>query len=291
MSDIFLKVLGVASAMPISDKDPSAQVLSVHGRLFLIDCGEGTQKSMRLAHLSFLKIEAVFISHIHGDHMFGLFGLLSTMAMLGRTQVLHVYGPEALGPVIGFYLSYWGEGTGFEIVHHALKMREPEVIHVSKRVKVSAFPLRHRVETYGFRFDEIIAPKRPVPARYAEAAAAAARPPRRPVSYAYCSDTEPFDELPGWVAGVDLLYHEATYTEKFVDKARKHHHSTAAEAARCAVAAGAGRLVLGHYSSRVRDIKELEREARSIFPESYAADQGDEFAIENKTELPDQSFT
>lgn len=272
--NINLKILGIASAMPISDKNPSAQVLSVHGRLFLIDCGEGTQKSMRRAHLSFLKVEAVFLSHIHGDHVFGIFGLLSSMSMLGRTQDLHIYAPENFGPILKFYLSYWGDVSSFTVVHHPLKMKAPEVVHASKHVKVSAFPLRHKIDCFGFRFDEI-----PSSRRVPDGEGGFKRVELPAVSYAYCSDTEPFEELPQWVAGVNVLYHEATYTSRYEDKARKYFHSTAAEAARCALAAGAGKLLLGHYSSRVRDIKEFEREAGAIFPESYACDEGDEIAI------------
>ena len=141
-----LKIMGTASAMPISDRNPSAQVLSVHGRLFLIDCGEGTQQQMRRMHVSFLKVEAVFITHIHGDHLFGLFGLLSSMAMYGRTGKLDVYGPRALGSVLKFYDSFFGEGSNFEIEFHAVECDSPVLIHESKNVRVSAFPLRHKIE-------------------------------------------------------------------------------------------------------------------------------------------------
>ena len=156
-----LKIMGTASAMPISDRNPSAQVLSVHGRLFLIDCGEGTQQQMRRMHVSFLKVEAVFITHIHGDHLFGLFGLLSSMAMYGRTGKLDVYGPRALGSVLKFYDSFFGEGSNFEIVFHAVECDSPVLIHESKNVRVSAFPLRHKIECYGYRFDGIPSERHP----------------------------------------------------------------------------------------------------------------------------------
>ena len=149
-----LTIMGTASAMPISDRNPSAQALNVHGRLFLIDCGEGTQQQMRRMHLSFVKVEALFLSHLHGDHLFGLFGLLSTMAMYGRTATLHIYAPVGFGPVLKFYLSYFGEGMNFEIEHHPLKMKEPEVVHTNRSLSVSAFPLRHKIDCFGFRFDE-----------------------------------------------------------------------------------------------------------------------------------------
>lgn len=266
--DLTLKILGIASAMPISDKNPSAQVLTVHGRLFLIDCGEGVQKAFRMHHLSFARLEAICISHIHGDHVFGLFGLLSSLSMLGRTQELHIYAPENFGPVLELFKTCFGDYLGFEVIHHPLRGQEPEVVHISKHVQITAFPLKHGIECYGYRFDEIVSPRRP------------GSVPFVPHSYAYCSDTEPFPELPGWVRGVDVLYHESTYTQQYQDKARAHHHSTAIEAAQCALDAGVGRLIIGHYSSRVRDIKQYEAEARTIFSETYAADEGDEFSIE-----------
>lgn len=247
--------------MPISDRNPSAQVLSVHGRLFLIDCGEGVQQQLRRMHLSFLKIEAIFLSHIHGDHVFGLFGLLSTMAMYGRTQELHVYATQSFAGILKFFLNYFGEGVNYSIIHHPLNMKSPETVHVSKCVKVSAFPLRHKIECFGFRFDEIRSE------RQLEKAPA--------VSYAYCSDTAPFDELPGWVKGVDILYHEATYQKDMKDKAVLRFHSTTEDAAGCAAAAGAGRLLVGHYSSRISDFDAYIRECRELFPDTDAVNDGD----------------
>ena len=258
-----LKILGTASAMPISDRNPSAQALSVHGRLFLIDCGEGAQQQFRRMHLSFLKVEAVFISHIHGDHIFGIFGLLSTMGMYGRTQELHVYAPQAMGGILKFFSSYFGDGILFPIVFHPLGMKEPELVHTSKCVKVTAFPLRHKIDCYGFRFDEIRSQ------RQLEKAPA--------VSFAYCSDTVPFPELSSWVKGVDLLYHEATYQKSMADKAVLHWHSTTEDAARCALEAGAGKLLVGHYSSRITDFEAYQDECRELFPQSFAVNDGDVF--------------
>jgi len=253
-----LSILGTASAMPISDRNPSAQVLSVHGRLFLIDCAEGTQQQIRRMHLSFLKIEAIFISHIHGDHCFGLFGLLSTMAMYGRTQELHIYAPAALAGPLKCFQTYFSEGINFEIIHHALSGKGLSEVHSSKSVRVSSFPLDHKIECYGFRFDEILTPR-------AEAEG------RAPVSYAYCSDTRPFEGLSDFVKGVSLLYHEATYPVEMEDKAVHRFHSTTADAARCALRAGVGRLLVGHYSSRVTDFEAFLQECREIFPETELA--------------------
>lgn len=260
--------MGTASAMPISDRNPSAQMLTANGRLFLIDCGEGTQQQMRRCHFSFVKVEAIFISHIHGDHLFGLFGLLNSMAMYGRTAPLDVYGPQALGSILNFYSSFFGSDDNFELRFHALTSKEPELVHTSKCLTVSAFPLKHKIECYGFRFDETVTP------RHAEA-----NPEYRAKSYAYCSDTAPFPELSSWVKGVDMLYHEATYPREMADKAEHRFHSTSEQAARCALEAGAGRLIIGHYSSRITDFEALVSECREIFPETTAASDGDVFEI------------
>ena len=314
-----LTILGSASALPFSDRNPSAQALSVHGRLFLIDCGEGTQQRMRQEHLSFLKVEAVFISHIHGDHCFGLFGVLSTMSLYGRVAPLHIFGPQNLGPVIKFYLSYFGQDLGYEIIFHPLTEKHPVVIagKVSPSVdiaprgcngrgpsqdgrgprsgrseegdtfpatkddipggkwqlKVTAFPLNHKIDCYGYRFDEV------VPEPSVRSVPVEGRGRRMPRSYAYVSDTAPFAELSGYVKGVDLLYHEATYPSGLEGKAVQYFHSTAAQAALCAKEAEAGRLLIGHFSSRVKDVSVLQEECRDIFPETTAVNDGDVFEI------------
>ena len=258
--------MGTASAMPISDRNPSAHMLNANGRLFLIDCGEGTQQQIRRCHLSFLRIEAVFISHIHGDHLFGLFDLLNTMGMYGRVAPLDIYGPRALGGVLNFYTSYFGAGDQYELRFHALDCREPEVVHTSKALTVSAFPLNHKIDCYGFRFDEIVTPRH-----------AAANPQYKAKSYAYCSDTAPFPELAQWVKGVTCLYHEATYQVEMADKAAMRGHSTTADAARLALLSGAGRLIVGHYSSRISDFDAYLQECREIFPGTVAANDCDVF--------------
>lgn len=234
----------------------------MHGRLFLLDCGEGTQQRIRQEHLSFVKIEAVFISHIHGDHCFGLFGLLSTMSLYHRVAPLHIFGPQNLGPIIKFYLSYFGQDLGYEIVFHPITAQG--LAMTTKNVTVTAFPLNHKMDCYGYRFDEIVTPR---------------RNPWKPRSYAYVSDTAPFPELASYVKDVDLLYHEATYPAGMEDKAQQYYHSTSLQAARCARDAGARQLIIGHYSSRIKDISSLAEECREIFPESFTVNDGDIFEI------------
>ena len=260
--------MGTASAMPISDRYPSAQMLKANGRLFLIDCGEGCQQQMRRCHFSFVKIEAIFISHTHGDHVFGLFGLLNSMAMYGRAVPLHIYGPQPLGNILAFYRNYFTDADSFEIVYHPLSMKAPELIHTSKHLTVTAFPLQHKIAAFGFRFDEIVTEHHRLE-----------NPAYRGKSYAYCADTMPFPELPEWVRGVDLLYHEATYMDEMADKAAARYHSTTKQAAQCALEAGAKKLVVAHYSSRITDFDAYLRECTEVFPETVAATDCQVFEI------------
>lgn len=294
--DFALTILGTASALPTRDRFASAQVLSVHGRLFLIDCAEGTQIQLRRAGVSYLKIEAICISHIHGDHCFGIFGLLSTMAMLGRTGTLHIFAPKAFGGLLKFFLSYYGEGVNYEIEHHVLEMKAPEEVYQTKGASLIAFPLRHKIDCYGFLFREkepqLNVRKLQIASfglSLAEIATAkrgedivredgtliknevVAYRPYRPRSYAYCSDTMPFPELAAWINGVDLLYHEATYPQEMAAKAAERFHSTALQAAQCAVDASAGRLLIGHFSSKYPDLSIFLDEARSLFPQTEMA--------------------
>ena len=297
-----LNVLGTASALPMTERYPSAQVLDVRGRLFMIDCGEGAQMRLRASGISFLKIEHICLSHIHGDHVFGLFGLLSTMGLLGRTSPLNIYAPESFGPILDFFRSHFGEGLLFEINFVKLTMSEPSLVYENRSVELLAFPLNHRVDTFGFIFREKM-PSRNVyksaidrhGLTLAEIGALkrgedvvrhkdgcqevirndeASYVPYVPRSYAYCSDTAPFPELPDWVRGVTLLYHEATFPEEMSAMAEKTFHSTTLQAARTALDAGAGRLLVGHYSSRFPSVDFFLDELRSVFPDSYLAYDG-----------------
>lgn len=294
-----LMTLGTASALPTADRYPSAHILTVHERLFLIDCGEGAQMQIRRAGVSMARIDNILISHLHGDHIFGLFGLLSTFGMAGRQSPLYIYAPDRMAQILDFFRREFGEGLKYEIVLNPVKCREILKIYENRSMEIYAFPLNHREESYGYLFRE----KQPKPnivkeaierynlslyeiARLKEgkdiekvASSEVTYIPYTPRSFAYCSDTAPFKALPGWISGVDLLYHEATFTEEYRELAKKTFHSTAADAARCALEAGAKRLVLGHFSSRFKSVTPILKEARSLFKESCLAKEGTVFDI------------
>ncbi len=304
-----LNVLGTASAKPTANRNPSAQVLEVRGRFFLTDCGEGTQRQLCRQHIPFERIDAIFISHIHGDHVLGLPGLLSTIAFATSRSAVRVFGPQSLAPMLKFFLSGFGEQSGVTVDFTPVKLSSPEVIFENRFMTVEAFPLNHRVETYGYLFREkpprlnvrksaieeyglgvaeICSLKRGEDLRRTDAGgnpvqlirnADVTFTPYTPRSFAYCSDTAPFPELSGWVKGVDLLYHETTYMADLEKEAAARYHSTSLQAARCALDAGVGKLIAGHYSSRYRDTAPLLAELRSVFPNSFAADDGDVFDV------------
>ena len=298
-----VNILGTASAMPKAERYPSAQIVDVRGRLFMFDCGEGAQMQMRRAGISYLNIEHICLSHVHGDHVFGIFGLLSTMGLLGRSAPLNIYGPEAFRPILEFFRSQFGEGFLFEINFIPLSMTEPQLIYENRNVELLAFPLNHRIETFGYilrekwpqynvrkeaiseyglslaeigtlkRGEDIVRPDRVI------SRDDAAYMPYEPRSYAYCSDTAPFAELSQWVRGVSLLYHEATFPADMEEMAARTYHSTTLQAAQCARDAGVKRLLVGHYSSRYPSVEFFLDELRSIFPESYLAKDMDVIEI------------
>ena len=290
--------------MPVRGRRQSAQALQVHGRLFLIDCGEGTQYAFTEYKVPMMKLDSVFLSHIHGDHVFGLFGLLSTLGMKGRQVPLNIFAPVNFGPILKFFLSYYGDGIPYEIRFTPLRMKEPQTVLETKSLCVQAFPLSHGIETFGFRFGEKEPPfnvhkdaiekyaltlteigtlKRGEDVLRADGslipAAEAAYKPFEPRSYAYCSDTAPFPEQAQWLKGVTVLYHETTYLEELADQGAQRHHSTTLQAARLAREAGVEKLLIGHYSSRSADVQAYENECRSIFGETYATADGQEYDI------------
>lgn len=296
---IELNILGCGSALPTSQHLPSCQVLAAGNKLYMIDCGEGTQLQYRRAGLSFTRLRAIFISHIHGDHCFGLPGLLSTFALLGRKAALSVYVPDyACRMMEGVVKSLCGE-MPFEVEFIPFSTRAAEVIYDDTTLSVTAIPLKHRLPCAGFLFkehegllhlDRWACDRHGVPMAYygrlkngcdyvaddgTVIPNALLTTPRDPVrSYAYCSDTVYRPQLVELVAGIDLLYHEATFAEADAVRARETFHSTARQAAQIAKDAGAGRLLLGHYSARYKDLQPLLDEAREVFHETYLSQEG-----------------
>jgi ribonuclease Z len=294
-----IHILGCGSALPTLKHNASAQVVEIREKLFMIDCGEGTQIQLRRSRIRFTKLSAVFISHIHGDHCFGLIGMISTFGMLGRTAPLSVYAPAAFGDILESQIRLFCNGLEFKVNFHPIDTTDPTVIYEDKSLTVTTLPLQHRIECCGFLFHE--KPTLPHIRRdmidcygiplsqinnikngadwttedgdvIPNARLVTPADPAR--AYAYCSDTRYFPELANLVKGVNTLYHESTYDTARSDRARLYYHSTAAQAATTALNANAGKLLLGHYSARYEDENTLLTEARAIFPHTFLSNEG-----------------
>jgi ribonuclease Z len=299
-------ILGSSSALPTSERFPSAHVLNVHERLFLIDCGEGTQMQMRKNRIRFGKINNIFISHLHGDHVFGLYGLLSTFSLMGRLSPLHLYAPENYKDILFSHLSDFDIHLSFDIDFVPLSGNEPVKILDEKYITVTSFPLDHRVPAYGFIFREKQGDRNIIKEAIEKYSIPVVRIPAikkgedfmtkegsviknkditidgpAPLSYAYCSDTRYFKRLPSFIKGVTLLYHEATFDKNLQELARTTGHSTTIDAARSAAEANAGSLIIGHFSARYKDVSILVEEAKEIFPQTFPAIDGYTYDLAN----------
>jgi ribonuclease Z len=299
-----LTILGSNSALPTHKKFSSAHLLNVNEHFFLFDCSEGTQIRMRQHKAKLGRLNHVFISHLHGDHFFGLFGLLSSLNLLGRKHPLHVFADSMLKNMIRQVTSVYENQQGYELVFHDLNKETPEIILDTDHFCVQSLPLRHRIPAWGFLFREKQKPRNILKAKIREynipvkeilkikdgadfktpsgeiiGNKTLTLPPYKPRSYAYLTDTICTEKHNQLIEGVDLLYHEATFLHKDVKKARDTMHSTALQAAKLASNASAGKLLLGHVSERYKNPKEFENEARSVFPESYMVNDGDRFTI------------
>jgi len=293
--------------MPTTKRFPTAHLLNVNERFFLIDCGEGTQIQLRRYKLGFAKINRVFISHIHGDHVFGLFGLLSSFQLLGRKNELHIHGPGEIMEVVKFYEKYFGTEQSYRIKVHPLGYSRKMMIFEDERMEVFSFPLKHRVPTCGFLFRE-----KPSELNLKKEAIDKYKPgienihkikcgedlqlengssipnseltlsPWKTRSYAYCSDTSFEPQLAEYLQEVDLLYHESTFSKEDEELANFTGHSSSVQAATVARACNAGKLLIGHFSSRYKSPEILMNEAREVFPETIAVNDGDVFEVERK---------
>lgn len=297
-----LTILGSSAALPTSKRFPTAHLLQAGGRFFLIDCGEGTQIRLRQFGINPSKIQHIFISHLHGDHVFGLFGLLSTLGMMGRKLPLHLYGPQALEEYMQSYYGIFGP-LPFELVITS-PAEDMDFIFESEKLSIKAIPLKHRTPAYGYLFKEKQKPLNVIKEQIGAYGLGIADlvkvkrgedfitesgqvipnnqltlPPFHQRSYAYLSDTMFKPELAEQVKGADLLFHEATFSEKDKKLAALTQHSTAREAATLAKLAGAKKLLIGHFSSRYKDPSLLENEAKEIFEESFAVNDGDIYSV------------
>ncbi len=297
-----LTILGCNSAIPSNGRNPTAQVLQANDENYLIDCGEGTQMQLSKYKIKWNKINKIFISHLHGDHYFGLIGLLTSMGMLGRTNDIHIYGPAMLEQIIQLHLDAATTTLPYKIYFHTIT-KEGEIAN-DKNLTVSAFKVNHRIETYGFLFTEIKNPRKvnaeiaksyEIPEAYfgelqkgndyitkkgtiisnenvTDAGIA-------PKSYAYCADTLYDESIVEKIAGADLIYHETTYLKDLEERAKERFHCTTVQAANIAKLAGVKHLVIGHFSSKYKELDEFLLETTAIFEKTSLALEGTSFII------------
>jgi len=292
-------VLGCGSAVPTTRHYLSSQAINLRDKLYMIDCGEGTQLQFRACKLRFQRLNHIFISHLHGDHCFGLPGLISTLGMLGRTADLHIYAQADAGKIFQPLLDYFCKDLSYKVIFHAFNPFKSEVILEDRTLKVSTVPLNHRTPCAGFLFEE--KPKSPhiiremidfyrVPVAQIAAIKEGAdfvtpegaiiptqtftRPANPPHRYAYCMDTAYYEKIIPIIEGVDVLYHEATFSHEDIARAKETYHSSARQAALIAQAAQVKKLVIAHFSARIVDENILLNEAREIFPNTFLANEG-----------------
>ncbi|WP_417238161.1 ribonuclease Z [Bizionia sp.] len=294
-----LTILGCYSATPRTDTNPTAQVLDVNNHLFLIDCGEGTQVELRRNKIKFARIKHIFISHLHGDHFFGLVGLISTFRLLTRETELHIYGPKGLKDIITLQMKLAESWTNYPLIFHELTSKESALIFEDDKVEVHTIPLDHRIYTNGFLFKEKSGERKldmnavlnaDIDVAYYRklkqgfdvenmdgiiiSNQEVTKAPNKPKSYAFCSDTAYSEAIIPIIKDVDLLYHESTFLEKHEKLAAPTKHSTAKQAASIAKQAGVGTLLLGHYSTRYDNLKDFKLEAETIFESVELARDG-----------------
>jgi len=294
-----LNILGCGSAKPTIRHQPTSQILNVRGKYFMIDCGEGAQTQMQLMGLSMMNIGHIFISHNHGDHVFGLPGLIGTMDLLGRTAELHIHGPQQVGELVDFLLHTYYADIQYRVLFHPVDVHLHALIYEDRSLTVRSIPLQHRIPTVGYLFCE--KPRLPhirremidafqIPVSQINNIKAGASwttedgtvipherltyPAAPPRTYAYCSDTVYLPELRDVIQGVTLLYHEATYFHERTLRAEQTRHTTALQAATLARDAEVGQLCIGHFSAAIKDEAALLREAQSVFPNTVLANEG-----------------
>ena len=296
MEKFELHILGCGSALPTTRHFATSQVVNLRDKLFMIDCGEGAQMQLRKSRLKFSRLNHIFISHLHGDHCFGLMGLISTFGLLGRTAELHIHSPKGLEELLTPMLNFFCHTLAYKVIFHEFDTRQTSVVYEDRSMTVTTIPLQHRIPCCGFLFAEKARPnhiirdmvdfyKVPVyelnrikngsdyvtPEGEVIANTRLTRPSDPPRKYAYCSDTIFRPEIVEQLSGVDLLFHEATFAESELARAKETSHTTAAQAARIALEAGVRQLVIGHFSARYEDESILLKEASAVFPNTILA--------------------
>ncbi|HLO90802.1 MAG TPA: ribonuclease Z [Lentimicrobium sp.] len=304
MKEFSVTILGSSAAIATSNRNLSSQLINHCNRLFLIDCGEGTQFRLRELKIRSNRLKHIFISHLHGDHFFGLIGLISTMHLLRRTEELTVYGPPMLKELIELQLDA-SETRLYYPLHFVITQDErEEIIYDDGKITVSSFPLQHRIPTTGFIFREVEQPRHinkntcdhyEIPIIYYDSLrrgrdfvaedgeiipnSALTTSPDYPRSFAYCSDTVYTEKTSDYIQGCDVLYHESTFMHNLADAAAEKMHSTNVQAAIIAKKASAKKLILGHFSARYEDLEPMLNEAREVFPETIIAEEGSTIQI------------
>ena len=296
MEKFEVSILGCGSALPTSRHFPTSQVVNVRDKLFMIDCGEGAQMQLRRCKLKFTRLNHIFISHLHGDHCFGLFGLISTFGMLGRTAELYIHAPHDLEELFTPMLDYFCKKLPYKVIFDPFETKQPTIIYEDRSLTVETIPLKHRIPCCGFLFAEKPLQNHiirdmidfyQVPVAQLNAIRNGAdyvtpegdvifnnrltRPGNLPRRYAYCSDTIYYPHIVEQIRGVDLLFHEATFAQSELVRAKETFHTTAAQAAQIALNADVKRLVIGHFSARYEEDAILLNEASAIFPECELA--------------------
>ena len=296
MEKFELHILGCGSALPTTRHFATSQVVNLRDKLFMIDCGEGALMQLRKSRLKFSRLNHIFISHLHGDHCFGLMGLISTFGLLGRTSELHIHSPKGLEELLTPMLNFFCHTLAYKVIFHEFDTRQTSVVYEDRSMTVTTIPLQHRIPCCGFLFAEKARPnhiirdmvdfyKVPVyelnrikngsdyvtPEGEVIANTRLTRPSDPPRKYAYCSDTIFRPEIVEQLSGVDLLFHEATFAESELARAKETYHTTAAQAARIALEAGVRQLVIGHFSARYEDESILLKEASAVFPNTILA--------------------
>jgi ribonuclease Z len=297
-------ILGSSSAIPGPNRFTTSQVLNLNNRLFMIDCGEAAQIQLRRFGIKFGRINHIFISHLHGDHIFGLPGLISSMTMSSKKGELHIYAHSELQNLLSNLMRFMNEPIELKIIYHKLNVRRHSVLFEDEKIHIESFPLKHRIPCCGFVFREqpsdlhlrgdkiqeldisiidrmsikkgsnyILSDGTVIPN------VELTFPPVKPRSYAFCTDTVILERIIPYIEGVDLLYHETTFGDDLKDLAQMTGHSTARQSAELALKANVGKLIIGHFSTRYKDISKLVNEAREVFPNTHTTNDGDKFDI------------